>query len=156
MNRPPLTLHGGDVVLAAFPFTDLSGNKRRPAVTLASATDRADLLLAFISSVLPLVPLPSDQIFQPSDVDFVYTGLKVPSVLRLNKIATIAQHLVTRRIVTRRIGHLTMNQLLVLDDKLSDALGINVNRHYTRERRRLADLFQQQGLEVLLREVQIT
>ncbi len=151
MNRPSLTLHRGDVVLAAFPFTDLSGNKRRPAVVLASARDRADLILAFISSVLPLVPLPSDQIFQPSDVDFVYTGLKVPSVLRLNKIATIAQHL-----VTRRIGHLTTNQLLVLDGKLSDALGINVNRYYTQERRRLADLFQQQGLEVLLREVQIT
>lgn len=40
----------GDIVLIAFPFTDLSGSKLRPAVVLAQVAD--DITVCFITSRL--------------------------------------------------------------------------------------------------------
>ncbi len=79
----------GDIVLIHFPFTDLSGGKRRPAVVLAEYSP--DVVVAFISSVMPAALAPSDVLLQPT----VSTGLKKVSVLRSHKIATLEQGLVT-------------------------------------------------------------
>lgn len=46
----PSSLIRGDVVLAAFPFTDLSSTKRRPAVIVGVDTALGDFTLAFITS----------------------------------------------------------------------------------------------------------
>jgi mRNA interferase MazF len=56
----------GTVVLTPFPFTDLSGAKVRPAVII-SRSDRAgdDVILAFVSSVAPSRPLPTDLVVDP-------------------------------------------------------------------------------------------
>jgi len=67
----------GTIVLTRFPFTDLSGAKRRPALVVSRDNDRRpDLVVCFITSVprtgrdmAPLPPTPG-------------TGLKVPSVVR--------------------------------------------------------------------------
>jgi mRNA interferase MazF len=43
----------GDVVLVPFPFTDQTGNKKRPAVVVSSAAyhrERADLILMAVTS----------------------------------------------------------------------------------------------------------
>lgn len=50
------TLARGDIVLAAFPYTDLSMQKRRPALVLNENTDQGDVILAFISSQIPSNP----------------------------------------------------------------------------------------------------
>lgn len=55
MNLPPPLLQRGDIVIATFPFTNLSGSKRRPALVLATIIPNADSILAFISSVMPTV-----------------------------------------------------------------------------------------------------
>ena len=141
----PAALQRGDIVIAAFPFTDLSSNKRRPAVVLAVRTGYPDVILAFISSVLPTIFETHDLPLLPSALGFSQTGLKVPSVIRLNKLATIDQHL-----VTRRIGKLTIHHLHTLDEKVTSALGIDIARYYTQERQRLATLLNNQGVEALL------
>jgi mRNA interferase MazF len=53
---PPTTDYElGDIVLVAFPFTDQSGTKKRPAVVVSSATfhrHRADVSLMAVTSQL--------------------------------------------------------------------------------------------------------
>jgi len=42
----------GSIVLTRFPFTDLSGDKRRPALVVSRDNDRrSDLIVCFITSV---------------------------------------------------------------------------------------------------------
>ena len=43
----------GQIVLTPFPFTDLSGNKVRPALILGIQNRGDDVTVCFISSVLP-------------------------------------------------------------------------------------------------------
>lgn len=74
----------GSIVLTRFPFTDLSGDKRRPALVVSRDNGRrADLVLCFITSVprsgpdmVLITPAPG-------------TGLKVPSVVRFDKLTTL-------------------------------------------------------------------
>ena len=74
----------GSIVLTRFPFTDLSGDKRRPALVVSRDNGRrTDLVVCFITSVprsgpdmAPIEPTPG-------------TGLKVSSVVRFDKLATL-------------------------------------------------------------------
>lgn len=84
-----------------------------------------------------------------SDPDFVQTGLKVSSVIRLNKLATV-----DRQLVTRRIGRLSTQHLRVVDAKLVTALGIDVAPYHAQERQRLTELLNDQGIEALLSTLQ--
>ena len=71
----------GDIVLIPFPFTDLSHNKLRPSVVVAS--DREDMVVVFLTSIKP-----KDKhhiLINPSEAN----GLKTASYLRYNKIATL-------------------------------------------------------------------
>lgn len=74
----------GSIVLARFPFTDLSGDKRRPALVVSRENDRrSDVVVCFITSV---PRSGSDR--APIEAD-PGTGLKVPSMVRFDKIATL-------------------------------------------------------------------
>lgn len=147
MSLPPPLLQREDVVIAAFPFTDLSVNKRRPALVLT--VTHADVILAFISSVFPPTFKSNEIPFIPTDGDFIQTGLKVPSILRLDKLATI-----DKLLVTRRIGRLSKQRLQVVDDRLIQVLGIDLGRYQQEERRRLAEVMHTQGIDALLRSLQ--
>lgn len=46
------SLRRGDVVLVPFPFADLSGSKVRPAVIVSADPQEAEIVIAFITSVL--------------------------------------------------------------------------------------------------------
>ena len=94
-----------DVVLVPFPFDDLSGNKVRPAVCLTDAVGaHRHVVLAFITSAVPRVPEPTDVMLDPASVDFVPTGLRVCSVLRVHRMVTVSDS-----IIQRRLGVLTPN-----------------------------------------------
>jgi len=82
----------GKIVLVPFPFTDLSSSKLRPALVLHEG--HRDVVVAFISSKLPTEQCQTDIIVDEGSKDFKGTGLKVSSVIRLDKIATIEKHLV--------------------------------------------------------------
>lgn len=73
----------GDVVVFPFPFSDLSGAKRRPALVVAEWGGE-DVMLCQITSRTR-----SDGFVVPlSDADFETGGLPVASNIRPNKIFT--------------------------------------------------------------------
>jgi mRNA interferase MazF len=103
----------GDIVLIPFPFTDLSGNKNRPAVVLIESDD--DVTVCFITTQLKWMT-EFDMTLQPSDVN----GLKITSLLRLNKFATIDKDL-----IIGRLGSLNNEQIKILNSNLAKSFRIN-------------------------------
>lgn len=79
----------GQIVLTLFPFTDLSGAKLRPVLMLRQASHFDDWLVCMVSSRIEQAEAGFDEILQPSDPDFVASGLKAPSVLRLSRLAVL-------------------------------------------------------------------
>src|SRR3989338_952000 len=77
-------LKRGDVILVPFPFTDLSSTKVRPAVIVSADPQEDDVIIAFISSVLPKTISLSDLVLLTNDPDFGQTGLKKDSVFKLD------------------------------------------------------------------------
>jgi mRNA interferase MazF len=76
----------GDIILIPFPFTDLSGNKNRPALVLLNG--ELDVTLAFISTQLKWKE-ESDILLKPTPEN----GLKIESIIRLSKLATLDKDL---------------------------------------------------------------
>lgn len=77
----------GDIVLLPFPFTDLVGSKKCPALVLIA--EEMDVTVAFITTQLKR-EVSSDVFINPSQIN----GLKKDSIIRLNKIATIDRSLI--------------------------------------------------------------
>jgi len=102
----------GTIVLVRFPFSDLEGEKLRPAVVLAPENEYGDVCLAFVTS--RLVPDASDAVvLQSEDTGFGKTGLKVGSTIRVGKIVTVEKHL-----IAGKLGALSRLHLAELDAKL--------------------------------------
>ncbi len=96
----------GDIVLIPFPFTDLSGSKNRPAVVLV--VSGTDVTVSFITSQLKWQD-EFDLIFQPS----AENGLKLTSLLKLSKMATLE-----KAIVIGRLGRLNSSEIRQMNEKL--------------------------------------
>jgi mRNA interferase MazF len=80
----------GEIYLARFPFGDVPGMKLRPVLLLTGAVGLVpEVLVSYISSVMPGQLLPSDLVMDPGKPQFRSTNLKVLSTLRLHKLATI-------------------------------------------------------------------
>jgi len=94
-------LHRGDVVLVPFPFADLTGKKVRPAVIVSAEPQGAELILTFITSVLTnRSPRGAEVEVLRSDAEFRATGLKVDSLIRLDKLVTLSRGVISRRLGT--------------------------------------------------------
>jgi mRNA interferase MazF len=110
----------GEIYLARFPFGDVAGMKLRPVLLLTGSVGSVpEVLVAYISSVLPAQPLPSDLVVDPSAPEFQGTHLKVRSALRLHKLATI--HCSS---LARRLGALETQQQAIVAEKLRTLLGL--------------------------------
>jgi hypothetical protein len=80
----------GEIFLAQFPFGDLPGMKLRPVLLLTKLVGSIpEVVVAYISSVIPAGPLSSDVLIDPGKSEFRSTHSKTISVLRLHKLATI-------------------------------------------------------------------
>ncbi len=77
----------GDIVLISFPFTDLTGSKLRPAIILVAS--QLDVTVAFITSQFKWQE-EFDILMNPTPSN----GLKIDSLIRLSKIATLDKNLV--------------------------------------------------------------
>lgn len=103
----------GDVVLIPFPFTDLTGNKNRPAVILIESEE--DVTVCFITSQIQRQEQ-YDILVNPSE----HNGLKKPSLIRLSKLATIDKDL-----VIGRLGILDLKTIRLLNSNLIHLLQLD-------------------------------
>jgi len=80
------------IVLVPFPFTDLTATKLRP--TLVIYEGEKDAIVAFISSKIPSELSDIDVLITKDHLGFKKTGLKLNSVIKLDKIATVLKDLI--------------------------------------------------------------
>ncbi len=102
----------GDIVLLPFPFTNLKGFKKRPAVILYN--DDIDIVVTFITTKLKWSE-DTDVLLKPDNNN----RLKKISIIRTNKLATLDTEL-----VIGKLGELTENNLNEFDSKLKQVLGL--------------------------------
>jgi mRNA interferase MazF len=102
----------GDILLIPFPFTDLSGNKLRPALVLAETS--LDVTVSFITTQLQWQEH-SDIILYPN----IINGIKKTSLIRLTKIATI-----NKLLIRGKMGSISQMQIIDLNQKLKIVLQI--------------------------------
>lgn len=99
------------IVLVPFPFTDLTAAKLRPALVIYEG--ERDVVLSFISSKIPSKPYDTDIVLRESHAGFEKSGLKLDSVIKLDKIATVLKDL-----VVGELGELDDNLKLEVNQKL--------------------------------------
>ncbi|SDN34829.1 mRNA interferase MazF [Desulfonauticus submarinus] len=91
----------GDVVVIPFPFSDLSGSKRRPALIISNL-EGYDLILCQITSK----NIKDKYAIDLKDDDFAAGGLRQESNIRPNKIFTA-----DKDIILYKIGSLKIHKL---------------------------------------------
>lgn len=104
----------GTVVLVPFPFTDLSGNKVRPAVIVSDGKIGSDVVVLFISSQSKLkakntISLKADD----------QSGVKTNSKIVCSKIATLEA-----KIILGELGHVTSVIQKKIDSELKKVFGL--------------------------------
>lgn len=112
----------GTIILTPFPFTDLSNSKVRPALIVSTEKrNDNDIIIAFITSVTDAVSSPETNIFLNSNESyFKETGLKVSSIIRTDKLATI-----NKKIILGELGFLNTRLLNLVNEKLRIVLDMN-------------------------------
>jgi len=85
----------GEIVLLSFPFVDVTGVKRRPALVLLDTGDE-DIVAARVTGQT------ARSAFDVELVEWQRAGLQMPSIVRVHKVATLE-----KRLVERRLGTLT-------------------------------------------------
>ncbi len=94
--------------------------KLRPVTLLTGTVGHVpEVLVAYISSVIPGTLLPSDIVLDPTTTEHASTNLKTTSVLRLHKLATIHA-----RNIVRYLGVLSPATASQADGKLRDLLNL--------------------------------
>lgn len=118
-----MTFEFGDLVAVAFPFTEQSASKRRPAVVISGKAyneAKSDIILAAITSRIAHADEPGDFAL----ADWEAAGLLKPSAVKL-VVGTF-----DKQLFRNRFGHLSVADQAVLrqairsmfyDDEPSDA-----------------------------------
>lgn len=102
----------GDIVLVSFPFTNLKGNKRRPAVILF--VDELDVIAAFITSRIKN-PKAFDFPIEPSKNN----NLKKPSLIKIAKICTLDKNL-----IRGKLGELTSAEKVEINKRMVEIFAL--------------------------------
>ena len=102
-----------DIILIPFPFSDLTGNKNRPALVLIES--ELDITVAFISTQIHWKE-ETDILLQPGKEN----GLKKESLVRLSKLATLDKDL-----VLGRLGHLDALAIKIMNKNLKALLKLD-------------------------------
>lgn len=109
----------GQIIIFQFPHTDLTEGKLRPALLLAKLPgEYDDWLICMISSQLRHYIAGFDELVRDSDEDFVQSGLKVPSVIRVGRLAVVSGNM-----LLGAIGEIAPERLIRVKQALSRWLG---------------------------------
>jgi len=103
-----VSFHQGDVLLASLVFTSQGGTKRRPVLVVYGGTDD-DLL------VVPVTTHPARTQFDVPITDWARSGLRLTSVARVEKLATL-----DKASVVRTLGKLSAPDLARVQIALRD------------------------------------
>lgn len=103
----------GDIVVVLFPFSDLTGAVKRPALVIAEL-DGDDRILCQITSKNKDV-----NSIQITNADCINGGLDRTSNIRPSKVFTV-----DKKIITRRAGHLNPQKVQIVIDELKRVLSI--------------------------------
>jgi len=94
--------------------------KLRPVLLLTGLKGPIpEVVVAYISSVIPAQPLPADLLLDPARPEHRSTHLKTSSVVRLHKLATI--HVSS---LARYLGAIDASTRSAVADKLRDLLNL--------------------------------
>jgi mRNA interferase MazF len=105
-----------DVVLTPVPQAN-GAIKNRPAIVLREMPPYKDLLVCGISTQLHQRVPDFDEIISPSDTDFIASGLRAASLIRLGFLAVLL-----RRTIIGSIGSISSERHQHLLQTLSDYL----------------------------------
>lgn len=108
----------GKIFLAPFPYDDLSAEKVRPVACLTNPVGvRRHLVIAYITSRIPANLLETDIILDTTHPDFLTSGLRVASTIRLHQIVTVSTV-----VIQRELGELSADTLMEIADKVCNLL----------------------------------
>ena len=111
------------IVLVPFPFDDLSSTKVRPAVCLTDEIEPyGHIVLAFITSKVPISPSITDLVIDAQDNGFAQSGLKVSSAVRLHRLMTVSS-----AIIRRELGELSADHQREVEERLMELFDITVH-----------------------------
>jgi len=103
-------IRAGQIVLFSFPQTDQIAGKLRPALVLRRLPGPYDdWLVCMLSSQLRHEVSGVDEVIHDTDSDFVDTGLKETSVIRVTRLAVVSAD-----ILQGAIGNLTEQRLALI------------------------------------------
>ena len=109
----------GTIVLVPFPFTDLTSTKVRPALIVSKTSpDARDLILAFITSRTHGLNADGKFLLETDHKYFKQTGLKVDSLIRFDKLATLS-----KKIILGELGTLHKDVLKKAKPSFQDVFG---------------------------------
>ncbi len=105
----------GQIVLFKFPQTDQTVGKLRPALVLRRLPGQFDdWLICMISSQLHQQTPGLDEVITPDNSDFLKSGLKFPSVIRVCRLAVV-----NSEIFIGQLGQIDQARLVNLKGKLA-------------------------------------
>jgi mRNA interferase MazF len=101
-----LSCQPGEVLLLTFPFVDGVNSKRRPALVLIDTGDEDIIVVRITSQVAKMI-------FDVELTEWEKAGLRLPSFVRVNRIATLE-----KKLVERKLGKLTTNDWAKVQSKI--------------------------------------
>ncbi len=109
----------GTIVLVDVPYLDATASTRRPALIISDPSLMLDTVVAAITSRIR-TPLPATHyMIDESHVDWKVSGLRLPSVIRFDRLFTIHNS-----DIKQTFGLLSPGTMQQLDAILAKALGL--------------------------------
>jgi len=102
----------GEVILVPFPFSDLTGVKKRPAMVLADIEVRNEIICLMLTSV----KIKSEK-YEYNIVKWEEAGLLKPTVARIHRLFTLH-----RNMVNKKLGRLTAEEYNMILKRVIDLL----------------------------------